>query len=350
MAAERYALWVEYDGTAFYGSQRQTKEPTVQSDLEEALSRLERDGDRVPVVLAGRTDAGVHATGMVVHADLHRRLDEAVLLSSLNATLDPSRIGVVAARRCTGSSFHAQRSAVERTYVYRIQHGCGMADPHEVVERADACPALVRRGWLSVVRDRNRALCLRETLDVDAMLAAARTLACGAPRDFSALASQSGLAGAQPVRQLTELSVIDEVPDALSEHTRHGARGRSISVVARSRAFLKSQVRRMVACLIECGRGAMSAEALEELLATRDPSRAPPPAPAHGLYLADVKYAEESFEPRSGGIGAAIGHAAEPDTAAACAPPGPSASPLDGRHGETEELRGDCVKICASIM
>ena len=233
----------EYDGTASEVNAKRKSRPS--RAISRRRSPASEDGP-VPVVLAGRTDAGVHATGMVVHTDLHRRLDEAVLLSSLNATLDPLASAWSRRAGAPGPA-HAQRQQLSR-HVYRIQHGCGMADPHEVVERADACPALVRRGWLSVVRDRNRALCLRETLDVDAMLAAARTLACGAPRDFSALASQSGLAGAQPVRQLTELSVIDEVPDALSEHTRHGARGRSISVVARSRAFLKSQVRRMVAC------------------------------------------------------------------------------------------------------
>ena len=102
-------------------------------------------------------------------------------------TLDPSRIG--GSRRAGAPGPVFTHSAQQLSgHMYRIQHGCGMADPHEVVERADARPALVRRGWLSVVRDQP-SLCLRETLDVDAMLAAARTLACGAPRDFSALAS-----------------------------------------------------------------------------------------------------------------------------------------------------------------
>ena len=83
-APTRYALWIEYVGTAFHGSQAQQREPTVQSELERALGRLSKGAPPPRVTFCGRTDAGVHATAACVHADLVR-------VDSDGAPLPPQR-------------------------------------------------------------------------------------------------------------------------------------------------------------------------------------------------------------------------------------------------------------------
>jgi tRNA pseudouridine(38-40) synthase len=155
--AQRYALIIEYIGTDYHGSQSQGEgdspaKLSVQDDLEAALRKLVPHAPRAPVaVLSGRTDAGVHATGGVMHVDL-ARCDRAgelhtpytpdVLLKSLSHSLPKCRLGVVAAC-CVPSTFHAQRSARMRTYIYRIK--CGSthnAADVPLVRRAVCCTGL----------------------------------------------------------------------------------------------------------------------------------------------------------------------------------------------------------------
>ena len=92
----RYCLWIEYVGTAFHGSQRQEREPTVQSELEKALAKLCKHSPTPTVYFCGRTDAGVHATCATCHVDLVRTnasgaplppLDNSAILNALNNSL-----------------------------------------------------------------------------------------------------------------------------------------------------------------------------------------------------------------------------------------------------------------------
>jgi tRNA pseudouridine38-40 synthase len=307
----RYALWIEYDGTEYHGSQSQASSShsssssllTVQSDLEAGLGKMvSKDGTPAKVVFSGRTDAGVHAIAAVVHVDLPRAYEESVVLNALNHTLPASRLGVIACRRCSGFAFHAQRSALERTYVYRIRCFSRASYPPrpqvDATLRAESCPSVCRRGWLSVVRDRHRAWCVPEELDLELMRAAAAELQ--GMHDFSSFCSPSGAAGAQPVRELRELSVREEPADVLD--TMSGGMvecARSVAIVARSRAFLKKQVRRIVAALVDAGNGRLGIDELRTIIKARDPSRAPPPAPAHGLYLARIEYPAGIFDDQS---------------------------------------------------
>ena len=310
----RYALWVEWVGTAFHGSQRQEQEPTVQSELERALGRLCKHTPPPRVHFCGRTDAGVHATAAVVHFDLARvdgtgaampPMEEAAVLNALNHVLPAARLGILACRRVP-RSFDAKRSACARVYVYRIRCAaprgsddalCG-GMPEGVAMRSACCPSLVRRGWLSI-HDRHRALCLPEPLDVDRMRAVARVLE--GRHDFTSLRSPRCTAGS-PVRELTKLSVLDEPADALGALALDTLDCRQLSVVAEGPAFLRQQVRRIVALLVEAGRGTVGPEDARNLLAARDPAQCPPPAAAHGLYLASVRYPPGVWE----GIGDSV--------------------------------------------
>ena len=113
----RYRAQVEYDGTAYFGFQRQREEqPTIQGELEKAISRL--SGQKVTVLGAGRTDSGVHAWGQVIAFDLEWRHDEDALLRAMNAHLPPDiaiQTVVVAA-----ASFHPRYDARRRAYEYVI--------------------------------------------------------------------------------------------------------------------------------------------------------------------------------------------------------------------------------------
>ena len=176
--AARYLLTVEYVGTAYAGSQRQLGRLTVQEELEAALAKVSPRGPAPSAFFAGRTDSGVHATGMTVHTELTRRdkagneqepFEEGVLLNALNAHLR-ERCGVVAALRVP-RSLDARWSATMRTYVYLIKcPSCAGAHsaPGLGPLRADVCSSLARRGWISA-HDAHRAYCVTERLDVDVM-------------------------------------------------------------------------------------------------------------------------------------------------------------------------------------
>ena len=245
----RHKLTIEYDGEAYAGWQRQENAASIQQALEVALLAL--TGERVVVHGAGRTDAGVHATGQVAHVDLARAWDGWRLRGAINAHLVPQPIAVVAAA-VVADDFDARRSATMRHYVYRIVN---------------------RRAPLTL--DRGGAWRVKRELDVAAMHEAARALL--GRHDFSTF-RDSQCQAKSPVRTLARLDV-----------TREGERV-EFSVAALS--FLHRQVRSMVGSLVEVGLGKWSAADLEAALEAADRSRCGEVAPACGLYLARVDYAE----------------------------------------------------------
>lgn len=116
MGLRRVRLDIEYDGTDFAGWQTQPRQSTIQGELERALRVALRRSVRI--VGAGRTDAGVHAKRQVAHADIPADSDLARLRATVNA-LTPSSIALLAVRPVS-HEFHARRSAVARTYLYRL--------------------------------------------------------------------------------------------------------------------------------------------------------------------------------------------------------------------------------------
>ena len=146
----RYRLTIEYDGGAFNGWQAQANAPSVQGVLEAAV--LAFPGQSVRLSAAGRTDAGVHATGQVAHVDLERDWPERTVLEAINARLGSARVAILAAER-VDEAFHARFSAMGRRYLYRVLN-------------RTAPPALLR----------GQVWHVRRLLDAEAMLAAAQAL------------------------------------------------------------------------------------------------------------------------------------------------------------------------------
>lgn len=253
----RYKLTLEYHGGPFVGWQRQAEGASVQGALEAALARLEPD---VPsVVGAGRTDAGVHATGQVAHCDLARDWDAFRLTEALNHHLKPAPVAVLAAER-VGHDFHARFSATGRRYLYRI-----------LCRRA---PATLEAGLVWRVP---------HDLDEGAMAEAASALIGN--HDFTTFRSAQCQA-ASPVKTLDRLAV-----------TRTGA---EIRIRAEARSFLHHQVRSFVGTLERIGAGKWPVARMAEALEARDRAACGPMAPPDGLYLTGVDYAEGSSAASSG--------------------------------------------------
>ena len=246
----RYKLILEYDGAGFVGWQRQDNGVSVQQRLEQAI--LGFTGEQVQAIAAGRTDAGVHALGQVVHVDLARAWPAETVRDALNAHLRPDPIAVLAVE-AAAEDFHARFSATWRLYRYRIVN---------------------RRAPLAL--DRGRAWALPRPLD-DAAMAAAAALLEGR-HDFSSFRAADCQARS-PVKTLDRLAVL--------------RLGDDLRILARARSFLHRQVRNMVGSLALVGEGKWRPDDLARALAARDRARAGPSAPADGLYLVAVGYGEE---------------------------------------------------------
>lgn len=249
----RYALKIEYHGAAFAGWQRQADQPSVQGAIEAALARLEpRDHT---IAAAGRTDAGVHATAQVAHADLAKDWDPFRLSEALNFHLKPAQVAIVACARVE-DDFHARFSAIERRYLFRL-----------VQRRA---PMVHERGLVWRVQN---------PLNVQAMRAGAAHLI--GHHDFTTFRSTLCQA-ASPIKTLDEI-LIDEVPTP---------NGREFQFRLRARSFLHNQVRSFVGTLERVGAGAWAPERVREALEARDRAACGPVCPPQGLYLCGVGYGE----------------------------------------------------------
>jgi tRNA pseudouridine38-40 synthase len=243
----RCKLTLEYDGGPFCGWQRQTDRPSLQQALEEAVSAF--CNETVSVQAAGRTDAGVHALGQVVHLDLEREVALDTLRNVLNYHLRPAPIVVLEAA-AAAPDFHARFSARARHYRYLI------------VNRA--APLALERGHAWFVPGR---------LDAEIMHEAASRLL--GQHDFSSF--RSALCQAKsPVKTLDSICV-----------SRCGAH---VEIGVRARSFLHHQVRNMVGTLKLIGQHRWPVERIEAVLAARNRAAAGPTAPACGLYLVRVDY------------------------------------------------------------
>ena len=243
----RYRLLIEYDGTPFAGWQMQADGLSVQGLIAQAIQAFA--GEAAVVQGAGRTDAGVHATGQVAHVDLAREWDTDTVRDALNAHLRPHPIAVLAADH-VADDFDARFSARQRHYVYRI-----------VNRRAD------------LALDRIRAWRIARPLDVPAMHAAAQALI--GRHDFTTFRAAECQAKS-PVKTLDRLDVERD--------------GEEVRVLAAARSFLHTQVRSMVGCLALVGDTKWSAQDLTNALAARDRRACAPLAPPAGLYLVKVEY------------------------------------------------------------
>jgi len=244
---QRIALGIEYDGTAYSGWQSQPHAPSIQDCLNHSISEVAAIATEC--VGAGRTDAGVHATGQVAHFESSAARSSRSWLLGINSNL-PDDICVVWVQPVS-EDFHARFSATARAYEYRI----------------------LNRSVRSAL-DRNRVWWVREPLDYEVMQEAANCLI--GRHDFSAFRA-SACQSHSPIRNLTELSVTRDADG-------------SVWIRCTANAFLHHMVRNIAGSLVKVGLGEADPDWIATLLASRDRKLSGITAPAAGLTMTGVDY------------------------------------------------------------
>jgi tRNA pseudouridine38-40 synthase len=239
-------LTVEYDGTNYHGWQIQHSGETIQAVLEKAVSTFV--GQPTRITGAGRTDAGVHALGQVANFFYPKEFDQHRIRRALNA-LTPADMTIKEVE-IVPDSFDARRDGRSRVYEYRI------------LNRSAPSPFYL-----------TTALHVHDPLDLEVMRRAVRCLE--GEHDFSSFQA-AGCDAAHAVRKVYRTSL-----DQRSE---------LLVYTIEATAFLRHMVRNIVGTVIEVGRGLRSPQSFAELLEARDRTKAGPTAPAHGLFLVEVKY------------------------------------------------------------
>ncbi|MBR9858996.1 MAG: tRNA pseudouridine(38-40) synthase TruA [Gammaproteobacteria bacterium] len=244
----RIALGIEYDGSRYYGWQRQREVPSVQAEVEKALSKIA--DHPISIQCAGRTDAGVHGTGQVVHFDTHADRQAGAWTLGMNANL-PSDIAVRWVKTMD-DDFHARFSATARRYRY-------------IIFNHNMRPAIHGSGVSHYVGD----------IDAQKMHEAGQCLL--GEHDFTsfrAVQCQSH----SPHRNIMQLKV-----------ERYG---HYVVLDIKANAFVHHMVRNITGTLLKVGMGEESVSWVQQVLEGRDRNLAGPTAKAGGLYLVAVDYPE----------------------------------------------------------
>ncbi|GAB2932913.1 tRNA pseudouridine(38-40) synthase TruA [Rheinheimera gaetbuli] len=242
----RIALGIEYDGTAFYGWQRQREVNSVQQELEVALSKVANHS--VELSCAGRTDAGVHATGQVVHFDSTAVRDDKAWIMGTNAQL-PDAIAVRWAKQVP-DDFHARFSATARRYRY-------------IIYNSKYRPAILRSGLSHY----------HQQLNVDLMQQAA-----------------GYLLGEQDFTSFRAVQCQSHSPNRNIHHLHITRQGDYIVLDIKANAFLHHMVRNITGSLLEVGMQNRPPVWIAQLLAAKNRNLAAATAKAGGLYLVEVDY------------------------------------------------------------
>ena len=242
---KNYKLTIAYDGTRFFGWERQPGRDTIQGKLETALSRIL--GEPIEISGSGRTDAGVHAKGQVASFHCESPMPPAEILANLRRYL-PEDIGIYSCREVS-PRFHARLNAREKTYVYRIWNS--------------EAPCVFERRFVTV---------MPEPLDVEAMNRAGALLV--GRHDFSAFCGNPKMKKST-VRELYALTVTRQGEEIVLRFTGNG--------------FLYNMVRILTGTLVEVGRQQRSPESVTELFGAKR-AQAGFLAPAQGLCLEEVVY------------------------------------------------------------
>lgn len=245
----RYKAIISYDGTDFSGFQRQTNARTVQEEIEKTLFRL-NSGTFVKIHGAGRTDAGVHAYGQVIHFDLDEERDLERLRFGLD-TQTPDDIDVIRVDKVS-ENFHARYCKHSKTYEFLVDLG---------------------RPKNPLIR--HYATHFPYVVDVTAIEAAIKKLR--GTHDFTGFTA-SGTSVDNKIRTISRADVAFDGENQLLIFTFTG------------NGFLYKQVRNMVGTLLKIGNGRMPVEQIDRILELKDRHLAGPTAAGNGLYLKEIIY------------------------------------------------------------
>jgi len=242
----RYACGVEYDGNGFYGFQIQVQEPTIQSCLEKALSKVANHSVRL--TCCGRTDTGVSATAQVIHFDTLSKRTEYQWIMGVNTNL-PKGISLLWIKQ-VDDDFHARFSAIQRSYQY-----------------------VIFNRWIRPAIGRHSLSWEMLPLDELNMHKAAQYLV--GKHDFNAFRS-SACQSKTPVKTINSISVI--------------RKGNKVIMDVAASGFLHHMIRNIIGTLLPIGRGERPIESMLEILESRDRTKAGVTASPNGLSFNIVKY------------------------------------------------------------
>ncbi len=245
----RYLLTISYDGSDFYGFQRQNDLVTIQGELEKALHTILQED--IQIVASGRTDAGVHALGQVAHFDTTKEIkDISKFIYSLNSLL-PKSIDVLKIE-LKDDDFHARYSTKEKTYIYKIY----LSKTNEPLKR------------------KYFHICSYD-LDIDKMKQAIKAII--GEHDFKAFCVEN------PQIKTTIREIYDAHIDVLDG-------GKEIDIVLTGNGFLHNMVRSIAGTLVDIGRGRFTVEDMAKILESKNHQKAGKTLDGCGLYLYSVKY------------------------------------------------------------
>ena len=246
---KNYKLIISYDGTRYYGWEHQPDKDTVQGRLENVLSRMcGVSPGEIKINGAGRTDAGVHAKGMVASVFLETGMSADEIMDYANHYL-PDDIVITQAREAS-ERFHARYNAVGKTYRYTCHYG-----------------------RIKPVFDRKYVTRLDFVPDVEKMRQAAKVLV--GKHDFKSFCSN-------PRMKKSTIRIVDKIEIS----TKNGY----LYFNVHGTGFLQNMVRIIVGTLLEVGKGAIEPERVEQILEAKDRKLAGPTAPPEGLCLIEVDY------------------------------------------------------------
>lgn len=250
-------LLIEYRGTNYHGWQKQKGKLTIQSVIEDKLSRITRE--KIKLIGAGRTDAGVHALGQVAAFRTESKHPPEVFKRALNSLL-PSDIRIIEAAEVP-LDFHPRFSAKEKSYIYLI-----CLEQRPSVFLSDLCWAFPGELNLEAMKEASQYVIGRH--------------------DFSGFRA-SGCGARSTIRTVSEFS-IEEHPDLPFLGIR--IESRFLIFRIKGDAFLRYMVRNIVGTLVEIGKGKRDSLSIKEIINKGDRRLAGLTAPARGLFLEKVYY------------------------------------------------------------
>jgi tRNA pseudouridine38-40 synthase len=243
-----YQIIIEYLGTHFHGWQYQKNGISIQEILEKKLKKLLHK--KIKMIGAGRTDAGVHATGQSANFLVDKKIEnKKIFLNSINFFLKKYSISIIDIKK-KKLNFHSRYDAKERIYKYRIINRYG-----------------------SLALNTNRVWLIKTEIDINLLKKGAKILE--GKHDFSTFRASS-CSAKSPIKKINSIKV--------------SKKGNEILIQFKSQSFLQNQVRSMVGCLkyLSCKKWCL--KKFKKVFKSRNRKLCAPPAPACGLYLAKVIY------------------------------------------------------------